>query len=253
MSFEDQLRHALQRADETLPTGPPVTWYGTMARVRQGRLLSVAAAVAAATVVIVAGAWVAGTLPGGEQRRFGPVGTTPTDSPSPSPEPEPTPTPPPDPCSAAGLPAAAQEGLPDPIADMRAAVLDAARRCDYQALEDLALAGEPGFSYSFGEDGDPGGYWRRYEEGRFRDEDIMARLVQTLGLMHCREEVSDGTSYIFWPSVMCADADDADWEALEQSGLYSNDELRSYREQGFLGYRVGISESGDWIVFVAGD
>jgi hypothetical protein len=139
---------------------------------------------------------------------------------------------------------------------MRDAIAASAVACDYQRLEDLALAGEPGFTYSFGDGGSPASFWKQAES---EGEEVLGLLVRTLNLPHVtaeRQRSADDqrqvTQYV-WPSVHREGATDVDWKAVQP--LYGNeaiDEMRR-RASGFLGYRIAITEDGDWTFFVAGD
>ena len=58
-----------------------------------------------------------------------------------------------------------------------------------------------------------------------------------------------------WPAAAAAGADDAAWQELVDSDLYTQaqvDELRTAGE-GYLGWRVGIEADGTWLFFTAGD
>ena len=68
------------------------------------------------------------------------------------------------PCSAEvlGSELVGQPELPQAVADLRYQVYEAARGCYWDQLRDL-VAGAGAFSYSFGEDGDPVGFWQRME------------------------------------------------------------------------------------------
>jgi hypothetical protein len=148
-------------------------------------------------------------------------------------------------CSAAGLsvdlPRDAE--LPEAVAVVRTQIAAAAQACDYDRLQQLALA-QDGFTYSYGGETSASDYWAGAEE---RGEQVMKILVESL-----RQ-----TGHLFqgnwvWPTAYSDTPTDADWSAL--SGLYPADQLTSWREQGqFLGYRVGITPAGDWQFFVAGD
>lgn len=155
-------------------------------------------------------------------------------------------------CSAAGLDPvlAPQPGLPPAVARIRSEIAAAAVACDYARLEALALAGQPGFRTSFGNGADPADYWARLEAA---GEEPLRMLVRTLTLPHARESYDPGDPAIYvWPSVHAADPAEADWRALE--GLYTAEEIAGFRELGgFLGWRVGIADDGDWLFFVAGD
>ncbi len=156
-------------------------------------------------------------------------------------------------CSAAELdPVAEAEpgGLPSSVAETRRAILRAAAACDYDRLEALALQGGHAFTYSFGDNARPAEYWRGLEAA---GEDPLAMLVRTLSLPWAREtlEVEPFAFYV-WPSAYLIDSDEAAWEAV--AGLYSPEEIETMREYGgFIGYRVGITEDGEWRFFVAGD
>jgi hypothetical protein len=78
-------------------------------------------------------------------------------------------------------------------------------------------------------------------------------LVRTLSLPWAREalEVEPFVFYV-WPSAYLVDADEAAWAAV--AGLYTAEEIETMRDYGgFIGWRVGITEAGEWRFFVAGD
>jgi hypothetical protein len=153
-------------------------------------------------------------------------------------------------CSAAGLSAEleSQAGLPAPVAGTRLTIAEAAVACDYERLEELALAGGD-FIYSFGGNvpptpGEAAGFWRDEEE---RGSDTLANLVNLLELPYAKK----GGDYV-WPSAFKDDPTDADWEALE--AIYSAEEIAGFQEfGGYAGLRVGISPDGGWKFFVGGD
>jgi hypothetical protein len=148
-------------------------------------------------------------------------------------------------CSAAGLSADLPEdaALPEAVATLRTQIAAAAQACDYDRLQELALA-EDGFTYSFGGETSAADYWAGAEE---RGEPIMKILLESL-----RQTGHLYQGNWVWPTAYSDTPTDADWAAL--SGLYPADQLTSWREQGqFLGYRVGITPGGDWQFFVAGD
>ncbi len=146
---------------------------------------------------------------------------------------------------------APQPALPAAVAAMRAQIVAAASDCDYEALARLALAGN-GFTYSFGEQGQPAAYWRAAESG---GRMVMRSLVEILDTPFATRTV-EGTTHYVWPSSYASehwdDVPAADREALGR--LYGEDELRRFEQFGsYIGDRVGITENGDWIFFVAGD
>lgn len=152
--------------------------------------------------------------------------------------------PPPVYCSASTLEAEPppQPDLPEAVAATRAAIVRAAVACDYAALD--SLAGDEGFTYSFGNGVSAGDYWRDAEA---RNGQPLWYLVQTLALPWFRPD----SSLYAWPSVFTDEPTEEDWAMLE--GIYSADEIAAYREIGFIGWRAGIAPDGEWRFFVAGD
>jgi hypothetical protein len=149
-------------------------------------------------------------------------------------------------CSAAGLSAElpADTALPAPVAEMRQQIAELAVECDYNGLQELALRGGTGFTYSYGGETSAADFWAGAEE---RGEDVMRILVESL-----RQNGREYQGNWVWPTAYTDTPTDADWEALE--GLYPQDQLDSMRQSGsFLGYRVGITPAGDWMFYVAGD
>lgn len=154
-------------------------------------------------------------------------------------------------CSAAALDPwlPAQPELPAPVAETRAAIARAAVACDYAGLDSLALAGRPGFTHSLGDGGSPGEHWVRAEGA---GENPLAMLVGSLALPWIRQEYGDEPRAVYvWPSAFRDEPTEADWAALKD--LYSAEEVQAYREIGFIGWRAGIAEDGDWRFFLAGD
>lgn len=160
------------------------------------------------------------------------------------------------PCSAATLSphTETQPGLPGAAASMRDRIVRAAVACDFDALEELALDGPSRFAYSFGDEGDPGGYWRRQESSR-GPRSPLRYLVAVLNMPHRLVEHHQDRRYV-WPSAFAYerwdDVPPAEKEALKP--LYTEGDFESFaRFGGYVGYRVGITPDGDWTFFVAGD
>ncbi len=150
-------------------------------------------------------------------------------------------------CSASSLSAdlPAQDGLPEAVATLRDRIAAAAVDCDYDALQALALEGSTGFTASYGSETSAADFWRGEEE---RGGKPLARLVQILATPYGRNEAN----FYAWPSAYTERPTEAQWLSL--AGIYTHDEIASFKELGsYLGYRVGITPSGDWQFFVAGD
>jgi hypothetical protein len=141
----------------------------------------------------------------------------------------------------------AEEALPGPVAEKHEAIVDAAHALDYEELE--TLLDPKTFTYSFGEGGDPVGYWRRLEERA--EVPILGDILPAVLAMPWAKQ---GPLYV-WPSAHAKEParwTEEDRKALEQ--LYTEEEIRAFEQAGsYLGWRVGIRKDGTWLFFVAGD
>jgi hypothetical protein len=153
-------------------------------------------------------------------------------------------------CSAAGLPLPPQqEGLPPAVAETRRAIAEAAVACDYAALEALAA---PGFRTSFGNTGfEMIPQWE--EDGTYP---ATALIVKLLGTPYAYEDYESETRHYYWPSAFVYDSWEeippADMEALLT--VYTQEELNQAAEFGaYALWRMGITETGEWTFFIAGD
>ncbi len=158
----------------------------------------------------------------------------------------------PDPgCSAGDISpsALALSSVPQPVAQSLVDIVEAAQICDFDRL---AAVGGDDFTASFG-GGDPAELWA-YEEGLGLGP--MYWLLCVLGLPHGTVDLGDELMYV-WPA---AATHDGGWDTMPEQyleplrAIYSEDNFEDFRQFGdYIGYRVGITESGDWSFFVAGD
>ena len=200
----------------------------------QRRLIARLAVVAAAAFLLAA-------CGGAEQS--GTPAVTPTQDPTvpaqTQPAPPPAATEPPSSAAATELPAA--------VTQTRDAIVDAAKSFDYDGL--AALLDPATFSYSFGESGDPIGYWQKLES-----EAHVPIFGDIIPLVLSTRPARMDDVYV-WPAA--AAKDPATWteDDLADLRLFNADEDISSFEQagGYLGYRAGIREDGTWLFFVAGD
>jgi hypothetical protein len=144
-------------------------------------------------------------------------------------------------------PSSTPDELPPAVAKKRDAIVAAARAFDYDGLEELL--DRKTFSYSFGQSGDPVGYWRRLEEEG--EVPILGDYLPViLGAPHAKR----GDLYV-WPSAYGKSPSawtDEDRQWL--TNLYTEREIRGFVRAGdYLGWRVGIRKDGKWLFFVAGD
>lgn len=147
---------------------------------------------------------------------------------------------------------AEQAGLPEPVADTRRRIAEAAEACDFRALAAIAEEGEEEFTYSFGDRGDAAGFWKAQEAAGGEPMRFMVELLER----PYRAVEDQRPAYYAWPSAFTYDSWDevprADREALKP--LYDEDEFARFeRFGGYSGYRVVISGEGEWMAFVAGD
>jgi hypothetical protein len=141
----------------------------------------------------------------------------------------------------------ARNQLPRAVAAKRDAIVSAAHAFDYDRLE--LLLDRDHFSYSFGESGDPVGYWRRLE-----DEGEVPILGDYLPVILSGPYARRGDIYV-WPSANGRKP--SEWTAADRrwlTNLYTEQELRGFERAGaYLGWRVGIRKDGTWLFFVSGD
>jgi hypothetical protein len=141
----------------------------------------------------------------------------------------------------------ARDQLPAAVAAKKEAIVSAAHGMDYAQLETLLDPAH--FSYSFGESGDPVGYWRRLEE-----EGEVPILGDYLPVILSGPFAKQGNMYV-WPRAYAKKP--SNWTAEERRWLknfYTEQEIRGFERAGaYLGWRVGIRKDGTWLFFVAGD
>lgn len=146
-----------------------------------------------------------------------------------------------------------QPRLPEPVAHTRQRIIEAALACDLDELARIADEGKQSFTYSFGvgegEKGDPAAHWRTTEQ---HGEPVTALLVRLLGTRYARGSRAAG-GYYAWPAISEFKHPKAtDWAEL--GDIFPPKELDTMRTMDvYLHYRIGISPSGEWMYFVAGD
>lgn len=155
-------------------------------------------------------------------------------------------------CSGAAMSIDADVGeLPPVVSDVRFALLTGAASCDLEGLATRALA--DGTNVSFGGSDDPAGLWHELES---TGGTPMADLINVLQMTPGVTDDGQGTIFWVWPAVAAMD----DWgeatqeQRAELADLFGADALADWDSfGGYIGYRVGITESGRWAFFVAGD
>jgi hypothetical protein len=57
---------------------------------------------------------------------------------------------------------------------------------------------------------------------------------------------------VSWPSADQEVRTDTDWNALK--GMYTDEQVAGFKSSDlYTGYRVGVTDAGDWMYFVSGD
>lgn len=157
-----------------------------------------------------------------------------------------------EPCSASHLPTETEprETLPEVVEELRLAIIEAAIRCDFEALEHLALSGSPTFDPSVDPGSDLVTHWSRLEA---TGEEPMRLLVGILrGTLVTI--VRESEEYMF-PSAAGFDV----WEDVPESvratllDFYTSDDLAEFAAaEVYQGYRTAIDEEGRWLYFSRG-
>ena len=154
-------------------------------------------------------------------------------------------------CSAGAISpsALALSSVTQPVAQTLNEIVEAAQACDFDVLE--AVGGDT-LTASFG-GGDASELWTFEEKNGYKP---MYWLLSVLDLPYATIDLGDELMYI-WPR---AAAHDAGWDTMpeeyidELRAIYTDDDFEDFSQfGGYIGYRVGITESGDWSFFVAGD
>ncbi len=130
-------------------------------------------------------------------------------------------------------------------------LLNGAASCDFDGLASRAIA--DGTNVSFGGSGDPAALWRDLEA---QGATPMADLITVLQLAVDTTDDGQGTVFWVWPAVATLDdwSDATDEQRSELADLFGDEALADWDLfGGYIGYRVGITDTGRWAFFVQGD
>ena len=94
-----------------------------------------------------------------------------------------------------------QPGLPEPVAEMRRAIVAAAVACDLDGLAELGLEGDEDFWFGIGYIGDARDFWRGKEAKGSRPMWVLARLLDLPFTTGVLEEPEGGIPYYRWPTA----------------------------------------------------
>lgn len=141
-----------------------------------------------------------------------------------------------------------QVGLPPQVEATRQALYAAALSRDYNRLAELATY--PNFSYTFGGPY-PGGFIEYLKLAETTEkESVFDVIPKLLALPYAKS----GGIYA-WPGVFYKES--SAWteeDIASMKKILTDAEIENYRKfGGYLYYRVGIDEKGNWIFYIAGD
>jgi hypothetical protein len=155
-------------------------------------------------------------------------------------------------CSASKLDIAGigDKGLPRAVATTRQRIIYAAYSCDFDALAKIADEHKAQFAFEQGAGSTTttaADYWRSVDA----KDKVMARVVQ---LLTSTSAIStEGPKTYVWPAVQAGTRTDSDWQALIESGAYTEQEVGAMRKDDlYYGYRIGILPNGTWTYLTAG-
>ncbi|MEX2134203.1 MAG: permease-like cell division protein FtsX, partial [Acidimicrobiia bacterium] len=138
--------------------------------------------------------------------------------------------------------------LTEPVAEKLTAIAAAAGACDASAVAALAASD---ITTTFGPGSGPEDIasW----DG---DDERFEIITELFNMTHAVTEMPDGSALYVWPAAFAFDA----WEEIPAAAMdellriYTQEQLDQISQLGsYGGWRIGITEAGEWIFFVAGD
>lgn len=137
---------------------------------------------------------------------------------------------------------------------MRSDLARAVASCDWPMIALLIDRDGAGVHFTFGDPVDPIAAWQRAERDGQQPAPLFA-IRRLLDLPFAAQPLPPTTQYV-WPAAHVADPPGAaQLRDIADAGLYPKSTLEEWVRSGnnYLGYRLAITESGDWTFFVAGD
>jgi len=145
--------------------------------------------------------------------------------------------------------------LPFPTRRMRELLLEAAREGDIEKLRQLIGIGDNATQLSFGgTDGDPIEFLKQ-ESGDDAGHEILAILSEVLEAGYVHLDVGTENELFVWPYFFALPIDGLNSaQKVELFRIVTYGDFQDMQEfGGYIFYRVGISPTGRWEFFVAGD
>lgn len=140
-----------------------------------------------------------------------------------------------------------QEGLPEIIEAKRQEIYKATLTRDFDALASVATTP---FKYTFGENVE-GGLAQYLKDA---EKNNKVSVFDTIPILLTLPYKKDGNMYI-WPAFFTKSAEEwTDEDVSLMQSFLTDEEIEGFRKFGaYIGYRIGINETGEWIYFIAGD
>ncbi len=145
--------------------------------------------------------------------------------------------------------------LPFPTRRMRELLLEAAQEGQIEKLRQLIGVGDDATQLSFGgTDGDPIDFLKQ-ESGDDNGHEILAILSEVLEAGYVHLDKGTENELFVWPYFFALPIDNLnDKQKVELFRIVTYGDFQDMKEfGGYIFYRVGISPSGRWEFFVAGD
>lgn len=147
------------------------------------------------------------------------------------------------------------DALPEPVRRMHGLIVDAARTGELEALRPLIGTGDGATRLSFGGDAPDPLQFLREVSGDEEGQEILAILLEVLQAGYVHLDAGTASELYVWPYFFALPLDSLDKrQRVELFTLVTAGDYEDMRSFGaYIFYRVGITPSGEWLFFVAGD
>ena len=144
--------------------------------------------------------------------------------------------------------------LPERVRSMRAAILEAARAGDIDAMRPVLEMNELLPTVSFGGSDDPIAFWKE-TSGDGEGREILAALVEVLEMPFARTNPGTPEEMYIWPYLAQVPIKKlTPAQKVDLFQLVSPKDAKTMDDFGdYIYYRLGIGRDGTWHFFVAGD
>ncbi len=132
------------------------------------------------------------------------------------------------------------------VADLAGTLLSAAMTCDSPTLVSIAAQDQTQLNVA-------GDLPAEEALGLPDVESRYLALATVLSKTDPARVTWEGQQVWVWPAAAAGAPTEADWADLVAADMFTDDELAQMRDSGvYTGWRVGLSESAEWVFFLAG-